>query len=97
MPLPATNKRAVGFLLMKGYFCCITCLFGAWQEKELSFHTRLVRSADPDSSVLGWGEPALLTPLDCGGGRMRGRGSGEGDEQRGIYDSEEISEQEEAS
>ena len=59
-------------------------VFRAWAGKSSSY-TCLVRRADPGSSVPGWeGGRALQTPLDCGGGRKRGRGSGEGDEQRGI-------------
>lgn len=65
-------------------------------RRKNSSSTCPFHQADPDSSVLGWGEQALLA-LDCRCRKRRGRGSREVDEQRGIYDSVEISELEQAS
>lgn len=66
-------------------------------RRKNSSSTCPFHQADPDSSVLGWGEQVLLAPLDCRCRKRRGRGSREVDEQRGIYDSVEISELEQAS
>lgn len=81
-----------GLLLTRKLFLLFFFLRRKNSSSTCPFH-----QADPDSSVLGWGEQALLAPLDCRCRKRRRRGSREVDEQRGIYDSVEISELEQAS